>query len=223
MLRILIVAAFGLLLAAGSSGLLTTRPAQAAETAPAAAKAAPRTETELLGQSAPQFTLVDFDGKEHSLADFAGKVVVLDWFNYSCPVVKAYYNDEAFVETMNTALEGQDDVVWVSVVSSAPGKEGYDPAGNKQAFTDFGKVNLTLRDEDGTVGHAYGATATPTVFVIGKDGKVVYAGSFDQATSPHEAPKGTNFVLAAVEAARADSAPEVDSNPAFGCSVKYAK
>ncbi|MDQ3023042.1 MAG: thioredoxin family protein, partial [bacterium] len=71
-------------------------------------------------------------------------------------------------------------------------------------------------------GHAYGATATPTAYVIGKDGKVVYAGSFDAATNPGEAPKGTNFALAAVEAARAGEDPDVTTSPAFGCSVKYA-
>jgi len=191
--------------------------------APAGAPASDKSPSDLVGQKAPSFTLADFQGKQHSLADYKGKIVVLDWFNYGCPVVKKYYTNKDFVASMNKALVGKKDVVWLSVTSSAPGSEGYDPAGYKTAAADFGKVNLTLRDVDGKVGHAYGAHATPTVFVIGKDGKVVYAGAFDEASGPGEAPKGSNLALAAVEAVRAGKAPAVTSSKPFGCSVKYAQ
>jgi len=179
--------------------------------------------TDLVGKSAPAFTLKDAAGKAHSLSEYKGKIVVLDWFNYGCPVVQKYYTNKDFVASMNTALQGKKDVVWLSVVSSAPGSEGGDPAEFKTKAAEFGKVNTTLWDGDGKVGHAYGASATPTVFVIGKDGKVVYAGAFDEAANPKEAPHGKNLALAAVAAARQGKAPVVSSTTPFGCSVKYAK
>jgi peroxiredoxin len=179
--------------------------------------------TDLVGKAAPAFELKDYAGKTHKLADYNGKIVVLDWFNYGCPVVQAYYNKPEFVSAMNTALQGQKDVVWLSVNSSAPDKEGGNAAELKEASKAFGKTNLTLADPTGKVGHAYGATATPTVYVIGKDGKVIYAGAFDEADSPKDAPKGTNLAIAAVKAARAGKAPAVTSKKPFGCSVKYAE
>ncbi|MDQ3023041.1 MAG: redoxin domain-containing protein, partial [bacterium] len=122
---IVIVLALAMLLAEPASA-----EAPLAAKAPAATTAAtapqPETEGSLVGRPAPAFTLADLDGGEHSLSDFAGKIVVLDWYNYACPVVKAYYNDESFMATMNAALENQDDVIWVSIVSSAPGKQGHD-------------------------------------------------------------------------------------------------
>ena len=178
--------------------------------------------TDLVGKQAPAFTLKDYAGKEHKLADYKGKIVVLDWFNYGCPVVKAYYQKKEFVASMNAALVGQKDVVWLSVNSSAPGKEGGDPDELKEAAAGFGKTNLVLADPTGATGHAYGATATPTVYVIDQKGKVIYAGAFDEADSPKDAPKGTNLAIAAVKAARSGKAPAVASKKPFGCSVKYA-
>jgi len=195
--------------------------AYAADTAPMAPPIK-LSATDLVGKTAPAFTLQDTAGKSHKLADLKGKIVVLDWFNYGCPVVQKYYKNKDFVASMNSALQGQKDVVWLSVVSNAPGTEGGDPAAYKTAAAEFGKVNTTLWDTQGTVGHAYGATATATVFVIDQKGKVVYAGAFDEANGPGEAPKGTNLALAAVKAARAGKAPEVSSTKPFGCGVKYA-
>jgi peroxiredoxin len=197
--------------------LLSTAYAAEAKTA-----AAPLASTDLVGKPAPAFTLKDTAGKAHKLADLKGKIVVLDWYNYGCPIVQAYYKKKEFVSAMNAALQGQKDVVWLSVVSSAPGQQGSDVAEFNATAKQYGKVNTTLWDSDGKVGHAYGATATPTVYVIGKDGKVVYAGAFDEAAGPQEVPKGTNLALAAVKAARAGKAPAVKSKTPFGCSVKYA-
>jgi peroxiredoxin len=207
-------------IAAAVLGLVTL--ALAAD-APGGAVMADKTPDSLLGQTAPAFSLPDYEGKKHSLADYKGKIVVIDWFNYGCPVVQAYYKNKDFVASMNKALAGKKDVVWLSISSSAPGNEGSDPEGFKAAAKEFGKTNLTLHDDDGKVGHAYGAHATPTVYVINKEGKVVYAGAFDEAAGPQEAPKGSNLALAAVDAARAGKSPAVQSKKAFGCSVKYAK
>jgi peroxiredoxin len=178
--------------------------------------------TDLVGRAAPAFELQDYAGETHKLSDYKGKIVVLDWFNYGCPVVKAYYTKKPFVDAMNTALLNQKDVVWLSVNSSAPGSEGGDPDELKSAAGSFGKKNLVLADPTGKVGHAYGSTATPTVYVVDHKGKVIYAGAFDEADSPKDAPKGTNLAIAAVKAARAGKAPAVTSKKPFGCSVKYA-
>lgn len=184
----------------------------------AAPEAAPKVEApeDLVGYAAPGFTLTDFDGGEHSLADYAGKIVVLDWFDYECGATKAYYGNAEFVKSLNDALQGQEDVVWLSVVSSGEGKPGYDPDGNKKYMGEVGKTNPTLRDVSGEVGKSYGAKASPTAFVIDASGKVIYAGAFDEAPGPGDAPKGTNLALAAVTAARAGAEPEVKSTKAFG-------
>jgi peroxiredoxin len=215
----MMVRAFVYVAAAALLAMLSVAYAADTAAAPAPVKLSA---TDLVGKSAPAFSLKDTAGKSHKLADLKGKIVVLDWFNYGCPVVKKYYENKDFVASMNSALQGQKDVVWLSVVSSAPGSEGGDPAEFKTAAASFGKVNTTLWDTAGTVGHAYGASATPTVFVIDAKGKIVYAGAFDEANGPGEAPKGTNLALAAVKAARAGKSPAVSSTKPFGCSVKYA-
>jgi peroxiredoxin len=190
---------------------------EAAELA-AAPEAAPKVEApeDLVGYAAPGFTLTDFDGNEHSLADYAGKIVVLDWFNAECPAVIAYYDKPEFVKQMNDALNGQEDVVWLSVKSAGPGKEGHDPEKAKAYAEKIGKTNPILSDETGVVGKSYGALGTPTVFVINPEGTVIYAGAFDEAPGPGDAPKGNNLTLAAVTAAREGKEPAVTQTKAFG-------
>jgi hypothetical protein len=189
----------------------------------APAEPAADTPAALVGQAAPDFTLADFKGNEYSLSELtaAGKIVVIEWFDYECGATKAYHDPvdgkpNTFIETMNTALVGKDDVVWLSIVSSGEGKKGYDPAGNEAYFATSGKQNPVLRDPTGEIGHKYFATQTPTVFVVGKDGKVVYSGAFDAAAGPKEAGQGVNYTLLAVDAARENKAPEVASTKAFG-------
>lgn len=171
---------------------------------------------ELVGQPAPDFTLTDMDGTEHHLANLRGKTVLLDWFNPGCPAVKAYYEKPEIVAQLNAALLGKDDVVWLSINSGAPGKEGNGVEVNKAFAAAVGKTNPILADESGAVGHSYNAWRTPTVFVINPKGVVVYAGTFDQATSAREAPLGDTLALAAVEAARKGELPVVSSAKPFG-------
>jgi ABC-type Fe3+-hydroxamate transport system substrate-binding protein len=176
----------------------------------------PESPSSLVGQTAPDFTLTDLAGTEHKLADYRGKTVVLDWYNAECPAVIAYYDKPEFIKQMNDALVGKEDVVWLSIKSAGPGKEGHDVAKATTYGEKVGKTNPVLNDETGTVGKSYHAQGTPTVYVINPEGQIVYAGAFDDATGPGEVPGKTNLTLAAVEAARTGTTPAVPSTKAFG-------
>jgi peroxiredoxin len=132
-----------------------------------------------LGEPAPGFSLPDLDGGTVSLADFAGKTVVLEWFNPDCPFVK-YAHAEGPLATM-AATQAQADVVWLAINSGAPGKQGHGVERNREAKTEWKLEHPILLDEDGAVGHAYGATSTPHMFVVDPTGTLVYAGGLDNA------------------------------------------
>jgi peroxiredoxin len=177
----------------------------------------------LIGKPAPDFTLKDLDGHDVALASFKGKVVVLEWFNPGCPFVnKAHTVGSLKGEAKKHEAEG---VVWLAVNSSAPGKQGSDPAMNRDAVQRFGIDHPVLRDETGTVGHAYGATNTPNMFVIDKNGVVVYAGAIDNSPDGEGAsPAGgtlVNYVGAALEDLAAGRPVRTASTKPYGCSVKY--
>jgi len=127
-------------------------------------------------QSAPDFTAVDTNGQKHSLSDYKGKFVVLEWFNPNCPFVKKHYNSGNIpgLQKQYTAK----GVVWLSIDSSAPGKEGnYPPQGlNKFMKDKGGDPTAVFADADGKIGHLYGAQTTPHMFVINPQGVLIYQG-----------------------------------------------
>jgi peroxiredoxin len=177
-----------------------------------------------VGKAAPDFTLKDLDGREVSLASFRGKVVVLEWFNPGCPFVKASHTKGSLKDTAKKhATKG---VVWLAVNSSAPGKQGFEPSVNSDAAKAFGMEHPILRDETGVVGRAYAATNTPNMFVIDKNGVLVYAGAIDNSPDGEgEAPTGgslVNYVEAALEDLAAGRAIKTPVTKPYGCSVKYA-
>ncbi len=135
--------------------------------------------TAKLGEPAPAISLPDLDGNTVSLADFAGKTVVLEWFNPDCPFV-VYAHGEGPLKAM-AAEQGKAGVVWLAINSGAAGKQGHGAERNREAKAQWSIEHPILLDEDGKVGHAYGATSTPHMFVIDKDGKLVYAGGLDNA------------------------------------------
>jgi peroxiredoxin len=135
--------------------------------------------TAKLGEAAPAFSLPDLDGKQVALADFAGKTVVLEWFNPDCPFVKYAHGEGGPLRTM--AKEQGDSVVWLAINSGAPGKQGAGAERNREAKQEYAIDHAILLDEAGTVGRAYGATNTPHMFVIDPSGKLVYAGALDNA------------------------------------------
>ena len=185
---------------------------------------APSPGSAAVGKPAPDFSLKDLDGREVSLASFRGKVVVLEWFNPGCPFVKASHIKGSLKGTAKKhAAEG---VVWLAVNSSAQGKQGFDPRANSDAAKAFGLEHPILRDETGAVGRAYGATNTPNMFVIDKNGVLVYAGAIDNSPDGEgEAPTSgslVNYVDAALEDVAAGRAVKTPVTKPYGCGVKYA-
>jgi peroxiredoxin len=197
---------------------------QGARLAAAVTPAGPAAGSAAVGKVAPDFTLKDLDGHEVSLASFRGKVVVLEWFNPGCPFVKASHSKGSLKGSAKKHA-GQG-VVWLAINSSARGKQGFEPSANSDAAKTFGLDHPILRDETGTVGHAYGATNTPNMFVIDKSGVLVYAGAIDNSPDGEgEAPTGgslVNYVDAALEDLAAGRPVKTPVTKPYGCSVKYA-
>ncbi len=172
---------------------------------------------------APAFTLTDTNGTEHSLADFKGKVVVLEWFNHGCPFVKKHY-DKGNMQALQKTYTDKD-VVWLAIISSAEGKQGFDtPEGHNKTAKEKGtNATAILIDADGTVGKAYGAKTTPHMYVIDAEGQLVYQGAIDdkRSTSPDDIASSKNYVSAALDAVLAGEAVEVAKTTPYGCGVKY--
>jgi peroxiredoxin len=137
--------------------------------------------TATVGEPAPAFTLPSVAGESISLADYAGKTVVLEWFNPDCPFVKYAHGEGGPLESLANELTKKDGIVWLAINSGAPGKEGAGVERNKQAQAEWKLEHPILIDEDGKVGHTYGAQTTPHMFVIDPAGKLIYAGALDNA------------------------------------------
>lgn len=172
------------------------------------------------GEPAPDFTLVDTDGNEVSLSDYSGDYVVLEWLNHGCPFVVRHY-DSGNIPSMQEELTGQG-VVWLSIVSSAPGKQGHDSAkGHSETADKKGSAaTVILIDESGDVGRLYAAKTTPHMYVIDPEGVLIYQGAIDDA--PRGPAEGaTNYVSAALTAAMNDEVVADSDTKPYGCSVKY--
>jgi peroxiredoxin len=184
-----------------------------------AASAAPE-----IGTAAPEFTLTDADGKTHSLSDFRGKTVVLEWTNHDCPFVKKHYNAENMQQQQRDATA--DGVVWLTLNSSAPGKQGHVSAEQaKQIASGWNAANSAyLFDTDGTVGRAYAAKTTPHMYVIDAEGVLRYNGAIDSIPSADVAdiPKATQYVSTGLSELGAGGSISTSITQPYGCSIKYA-
>ncbi len=175
-------------------------------------------------REAPAFELPDVNGVKHSLAQYAGKTVVLEWINYDCPFVKKFYS----VGAMQALQEKytQKDMVWLSICSSAPGQQGHYSKEEwlRRIEQSTVKATAVLLDEDGTVGKAYGAKTTPHMYVVTADGNIVYDGAIDDKRSTRAADieGARNYVKEALKALQAGEAIKDAKTQAYGCSVKYA-
>lgn len=171
-----------------------------------------------VGQPAPAFTLMDQHGKAVNLSDFAGKVVVLEWFNDQCPFVRKHYATGSMNAT--AAKYAKQGVVWLAINSSNFATVG----SNLKAATEWKMDRPVLDDHAGTVGHAYGATNTPNMFVIDAKGTLVYKGAIDSVdgADPDDLSGATNYVAKALDQVLAGKPVTKSETKPYGCSVKYA-
>lgn len=176
-----------------------------------------------VGQPAPAFSLTDSNGKTHSLADFKGKTVVLEWTNHECPFVKKHYGAKNLQTQQGKATA--DGVVWLAINSGAPGKQGsVDGAGaNAIIARDGHQASAYLLDPTGDTGRAYGAKTTPHLYVIDADGVLRYNGAVDSIPSadPADIAAATQYVPQALAELAAGKPVSVPTSTPYGCSVKY--
>jgi peroxiredoxin len=176
------------------------------------------------GKPAPSFSLPDTNGKALSLADFKGKIVVLEWYQPDCPFVGKHYKS-GNMQSLQKEYTAKG-VVWLSIDSSAPGEEGNYPAEklNQISSNDGAARTALLLDPDGKVGRLYGAKTTPDMYVIDPKGTLVYEGAIDdkRSTDLADVKTATNYVKAALEAVIAGKSVPTAATRPYGCSVKYA-
>lgn len=190
-----------------------------------AALAGPALAAPAIGQPAPAFTARDGDGKTRSLSEFKGKTVVLEWTNAGCPYVQKHYNSGNMQSVQKAAAK--DGVVWLTLVSSAPGKQGYVPPAEAKTWkAETGAASTALLlDPAGQVGHAYSARTTPHMYVVDKGGKLVYMGGIDDkpAADPASLKGAKNYVTAALSDIKAGRMVATPVSKPYGCSIKYAE
>lgn len=189
----------------------------------ATAEAAPAAATAAVDKAAPAFKLVDSTGKARSLSDFKGKTVVLEWTNHECPFVKKHYGSGNMQAQQRDATG--DGVVWLSINSSAPGKQGHVDGAAAESIRSKARTAQTayLLDPDGTVGRAYAAKTTPHMYIIDAKGVLRYAGAIDSIPSADTADiaKATRYVPQALAELAAGKPVSVKVTRPYGCSVKY--
>jgi len=177
----------------------------------------------VVGKAAPDFSLKDAYGNEHALSDFQGKFVVLEWTNPDCPFVKKHYKSQNMQNLQKKYTD--QGVTWLSVASSASGKQGYYSAEEWIKLTESRNASPTavLLDPNGEVGKKYGAKTTPHMYVVNPEGKLIYQGAIDSVSSadPADIPESQNYVQMALDQSMAGEDVEIDSTKSYGCSVKY--
>ncbi|MBS0547867.1 MAG: redoxin domain-containing protein [Proteobacteria bacterium] len=178
-----------------------------------------------LGKAAPAFTATDSNGKSWSLADLKGKVVVLETTNHDCPYVGKHYRS-ANMQTQQREAAARG-VVWLTVASSAPGEQGFVTASQANELVAANKAApaAVLLDPQSKIARAYGATVTPHMYVIDKNGMLVYKGGIDSIPSANvdDIPKATQYVRVALDKVLAGQQVAEASTRPYGCSLKYGR
>jgi alkyl hydroperoxide reductase subunit AhpC len=177
-----------------------------------------------VGEEAPDFTTTASNGKTYRLADYRGKYVVLEWHNNGCPYVGKQY-DSGNMQRLQKEWTGRG-VIWFTILSSAPGKQGYVTASEENEY--LAKMQATptaaLLDPTGKIGHLYDAKTSPQMVVINPRGVVIYDGAIDDkpTTDLADVPGAKNYVTLALEQSMAGNQVEKPTTRPYGCSVKYA-
>jgi hypothetical protein len=178
----------------------------------------------VVSQPAPVFSGAAADGSTVNLADLRGKTVVLEWTNHECPFVVKHYESGNIPNLQKDAVA--KGIVWLQVISSAPGKQGYiDGETAKKLNADRGATPTnTVFDPDGKIGNLYEATNTPQFFIINPEGVLVYKGGIDSIPSAdiEDIAKAENYVSAALAELAAGKPVTQSSTKPYGCTVKYS-
>ena len=176
-----------------------------------------------VGEPAPDFEGVDTQGVTHRLADYRGKTVVLDWTNHDCPYVRKHYSaGNMQAQQQEAAAQG---VVWLSIISSAPGKQGHVTPAQADELTRSRQAapQAVILDPDGKIGRAYSAKTTPHMYIIDPSGTLVYMGGIDNNASPNadDIPAARQHVRVALQELAAGKPISESVTRPYGCSVKY--
>lgn len=186
--------------------------------------AAAQTNQAAVGEDAPSFALEDTEGTTHSLSDYEGQFVVLEWLNFGCPFVGKHYGSGNMQKLQEKYTN--EGVTWLSIVSSAPGTQGYYPPEEMKEQKEKHNGNMTaiLLDPTGEVGKKYGAKVTPHMYIINPDGELIYKGGIDDKPTTDEADieGATNYVVNALDEAMNGEEVSVKTSQPYGCTVKYS-
>jgi peroxiredoxin len=176
-----------------------------------------------VGQRAPDFTATDSNGKTHTLSEYAGKYVVLEWTNSGCPYTQKHYVS-GNMQKLQREWTGRG-VIWLTVISSAPGEQGYMTAVQENSYVQKAGAAPTavLLDPKGTLGHLYDAKTTPDMYVINPQGILIYDGAIDDrpSTDTSDIKSAKNYVEIALNEAMAGKQVSAPATRPYGCSVKY--
>lgn len=178
-----------------------------------------------IGEAAPDFTLMDTEENQRSLSDYLGSFVVLEWFNPECPFVRKHYGSGNMQALQDGAQH--EGVIWLTINSSAPGKQGHLNAETGRAVieTEAAQATALLLDPEGAVGRLYGAKTTPHMFLIDQEGVLIYQGAIDDrpTANPADIQGAVNYVKRALDQALGGEPVEAAETQPYGCSVKYDK
>jgi peroxiredoxin len=178
-----------------------------------------------VGSPAPDFHGTDSSGKTQSLDEYRGKFVVLEWHNHDCPYTIKHY-ESGNMQSLQKQWTAKG-VVWLTIISSAPGTQGYVDASAENAYMKKmgSKPTAAILDPSGAIGHLYDAKTTPNMFIIDPSGKLIYAGAIDDhaTTDTSDIPSSKNYVSTALTEAMAGQPVQTAYTRPYGCSVKYAR
>ncbi len=178
-----------------------------------------------VGEPAPGFSAVDSTGKTQRLSDYKGKYVVLEWHNQGCPFTQKHY-ESGNMQRLQKEWTAKG-VVWLTVISSAPGKQGFvTPTQENDYLKKMNAVpTAVLMDPAGTLGHLYDAKTTPDMYIIDPAGNLIYEGAIDDKPTTDQADiaSAKNYVNAALTEAIGGKLITDPATRPYGCSVKYGK
>ena len=177
----------------------------------------------VIGEPAPDFTLVDTNGETHTLSAYRGQRVILEWTNHDCPYVRKHYGTGNMQALQREATEA--GTIWLSIISSAPGRQGFVSGEEANALTASRAAAPTavLFDPEGGVGRAYDARTTPHMYIIDPDGVLRYMGAIDDQPTTRRASVeiANNYVRQALAELDAGEEISISETTAYGCSIKY--